>query len=235
MSGKRKRITTYARHYHVGIFRHWTGATVFWQIGTRGQVRTGKIMPYDSKTGKRIKKPFNHITWAYSLPIARTITYGNVFPASIYCRKRLKNQCLWSRVRKRLSLPRTTYPNIFGWLLEENMDVSKVAASCLCWVGMSFSSQILMQLHTGKKNIDDPIYGNRGSTLRLFGEACSFQRPAWRVGYSRLSPSNQNQRIGAEWVNPAQSSYQTFGRETWTLSGRRDQTNQVSSQKERTS
>lgn len=55
------------RHYHVGTSRHWSGATVFWQIDTRGQVRAGKIMLYDPETGKRIKKPFNHITWVHSL------------------------------------------------------------------------------------------------------------------------------------------------------------------------
>ena len=29
------------RHYHVGTSRHWAGATVFWQIDIRGQVRAG--------------------------------------------------------------------------------------------------------------------------------------------------------------------------------------------------
>jgi len=42
------------------------GATVFWQIDILGKVRTGKIMHYNPATGKRTKKPFNHITWAHS-------------------------------------------------------------------------------------------------------------------------------------------------------------------------
>lgn len=53
--------------YRIGTARHWPGATVFWQIDTEGKVRTGKVMLYDKQTGKRVKKPFNHITWAHSL------------------------------------------------------------------------------------------------------------------------------------------------------------------------
>ena len=53
--------------YKVGTAKHWKGATVFWQIDSKGKVHTGKIMLYDNKTGKRIKHPYNHITWAHSL------------------------------------------------------------------------------------------------------------------------------------------------------------------------
>lgn len=53
--------------YNVGTANYWNGATVFWQKDILGRVRTGKIMLYDSSTGKRIKKPHNHITWAHSL------------------------------------------------------------------------------------------------------------------------------------------------------------------------
>lgn len=42
-----------------------TGATVFWQIDVKGKIRTGKIMLYNPLTGKRIKQPFNHISWVH--------------------------------------------------------------------------------------------------------------------------------------------------------------------------
>jgi hypothetical protein len=54
-------------HYYIGTSKHWPGATIFWQQDTLGQVRTGKVMLYDAVTGKRVKKPFNHITWAHVL------------------------------------------------------------------------------------------------------------------------------------------------------------------------
>lgn len=41
------------------------GATVFWQIDAQGKVRTGKIMLYSPTTGKRVKEPYNHITWVH--------------------------------------------------------------------------------------------------------------------------------------------------------------------------
>jgi hypothetical protein len=53
--------------YRIGTARYWKGSTVFWQIDTEGFVRTGKVMLYDTKTGKRVKKPFNHITWVHTL------------------------------------------------------------------------------------------------------------------------------------------------------------------------
>ncbi len=51
--------------YFIGTSKHWSGATVFWQIDVKGKVRTGKIMLYDSGSGKRVKEPFSHITWVH--------------------------------------------------------------------------------------------------------------------------------------------------------------------------
>jgi hypothetical protein len=47
--------------YNVGLSTKWKGATVFWQVDTKGRVRMGKIMLYD-ETGHRVKQPFPHIT-----------------------------------------------------------------------------------------------------------------------------------------------------------------------------
>ena len=51
--------------YYIGTSKHWPGATVFWQIDKKGDIRTGKIILYNSVSGKRIKEPFNHVTWAH--------------------------------------------------------------------------------------------------------------------------------------------------------------------------
>lgn len=53
--------------YRIGTAKRWPGATVFWQIDTLGQARTGKVMLYNTETGKRVKQPFSHITWAHTL------------------------------------------------------------------------------------------------------------------------------------------------------------------------
>ena len=53
--------------YKVGTSKHWNGATVFWQVDNQNKVRTGKIMLYDSETGKRVKEPYNHVTWVHSI------------------------------------------------------------------------------------------------------------------------------------------------------------------------
>jgi len=51
--------------YFIATSKLWNGATVFWQIDTRGKIRTGKIMLYSPTTGKRIKEPFDHINWVH--------------------------------------------------------------------------------------------------------------------------------------------------------------------------
>ncbi len=53
--------------YCVGTSNRWGGATVWWQIDSDGQARTGKIMAYDRETGKRIKEPRAMMTWVHTL------------------------------------------------------------------------------------------------------------------------------------------------------------------------
>ena len=54
--------------YHIGTSKHFDGgSTVFWQIDRYGNIRGGKIMKYNPDNGKRVKKPFNHITWVHSV------------------------------------------------------------------------------------------------------------------------------------------------------------------------
>jgi hypothetical protein len=53
--------------YYIGTAKHWPGATVFWQVDVQGRVRTGKIMLYNPATGKRVKEPYNHISWAHTV------------------------------------------------------------------------------------------------------------------------------------------------------------------------
>ena len=51
--------------YRVSTFGVWNDDTVFWQIDKNFNVRTGKIMLYDS-LGKRVKDGTNKINWAHS-------------------------------------------------------------------------------------------------------------------------------------------------------------------------
>ncbi len=59
--------------YSIGTSDFWPGSTIFWQIDLNGCIRTGKIMQYDSLTGRRIKEESstsyfrNHIDWVHSI------------------------------------------------------------------------------------------------------------------------------------------------------------------------
>lgn len=60
--------------YLIGTSDHWNGATVFWQIDHRQKVRHGKIMLYNSNTGKRTKNPHGK---AYINSIRSTLKLRN--------------------------------------------------------------------------------------------------------------------------------------------------------------
>jgi len=59
--------------FYIGTSLYWAGATVFWQIDTKGRVRSGKVMLYYPATGKRVKdlqsdgSKRSKITWAHSV------------------------------------------------------------------------------------------------------------------------------------------------------------------------
>ena len=65
--------------YKIGTSKLWKGATVFWQIDELGNARTGKIMLYDAHTGKRVKKPFDHISWVHSVLKIKDYNLEQVF------------------------------------------------------------------------------------------------------------------------------------------------------------
>ncbi len=53
--------------YYIGTSKKWKGATVFWQVDYKRKIRSGKVMLYDVNKGKRVKKPYQHITWVHSI------------------------------------------------------------------------------------------------------------------------------------------------------------------------
>ncbi|WP_233901707.1 DUF6371 domain-containing protein, partial [Tenacibaculum piscium] len=55
-----------AKKYNIGTSNKWNGSTVFWQQDINGKIRSGKTMLYNSETGKRVKKPYNHISWEHT-------------------------------------------------------------------------------------------------------------------------------------------------------------------------
>jgi len=60
-------ITRTIELYNIGTSKHWYGANIFWQVDINGKVHTGKIMQYNAQTGKRVKEPYNKLTWVHSL------------------------------------------------------------------------------------------------------------------------------------------------------------------------
>lgn len=67
------------QRFYIGASKHWPGATVFWQIDLNYRIRAGKIMLYHSLTGKRVKEPYNHITWVHSILTIKNYTLSQCF------------------------------------------------------------------------------------------------------------------------------------------------------------
>lgn len=52
--------------YYIGTSQHWDCSTVFWQRDRFGRIHGGKIMQYNPDNGKRVKEPYNRITWVHT-------------------------------------------------------------------------------------------------------------------------------------------------------------------------
>lgn len=52
--------------YNIGTSKNWKGATIFWQVDNQERIRGGKILLYDVQNCRRVKKPYNHISWVHS-------------------------------------------------------------------------------------------------------------------------------------------------------------------------
>lgn len=56
-------------NYKIGTSKNWNGSTVFWQIDNLNRIHAGKILQYNSLTGKRVKdeKGKGLINWVHSV------------------------------------------------------------------------------------------------------------------------------------------------------------------------
>ena len=63
-----KTVNILIQEYHIGTSKVWKGGTtIFWQVDRKSGIRTGKLIKYDSVTGKRLKVPFIHTNWVHSI------------------------------------------------------------------------------------------------------------------------------------------------------------------------
>lgn len=58
-------LILFFKKYKIGTSKNWNGATVFWQTDNQNNIKTGKIMLFDKLSCKRVKEPYNHITWIH--------------------------------------------------------------------------------------------------------------------------------------------------------------------------
>lgn len=64
------------RYLITGTDRFWKHSTIFWQVDRQNRVHAGKIMLYETTTGKRVKKPFNCINWFHKSQSLKNFKLG---------------------------------------------------------------------------------------------------------------------------------------------------------------
>jgi hypothetical protein len=52
--------------YKIGSSKHWSGATVFWQLDLQGRPRQAKVMHYNAESGRRTRSKDEALKWNYS-------------------------------------------------------------------------------------------------------------------------------------------------------------------------
>jgi len=63
--------------YKLGTSHRINGSVVFWYIDKQHEVRSGKIMQYNSSTGNRVKDCWNSIRWVHELASIKNFHYEN--------------------------------------------------------------------------------------------------------------------------------------------------------------
>lgn len=62
-----ERINDTLARMGLGTSRKFGGSAIFWQVDIQGRIRDGKVMGYDSATGKRVKHPVPQVTNVHTL------------------------------------------------------------------------------------------------------------------------------------------------------------------------
>ena len=60
-------IKSVIQKYLIGTSDYWNGSTIFWQVNQYEEILTGKVMLFEVGSGKRVKKPYNHINWMHKI------------------------------------------------------------------------------------------------------------------------------------------------------------------------
>jgi hypothetical protein len=62
-----RRVSKVLSVFFIGTSYHWYGATMFWYIAKDMAIRSGKIMLYDTATGRRVKEPKDRVNYLHSV------------------------------------------------------------------------------------------------------------------------------------------------------------------------
>lgn len=100
--------------YNVGLSTKWKGATVFWQVDTKGRVRMGKIMLYN-ETGHRVKQPFPHVSNVHSVMKLENFNLSQCFFGEHLLNERPSDPVALVESEKTAIIASIYFPN-FVWL-----------------------------------------------------------------------------------------------------------------------
>ncbi len=132
--------------YQVGTSKHWPGSSVFWQIDRSGRIRAGKVMLYNSTTGRRMKEPFNHIQWVHKVM--------KMEPYHLH-------QCLFGE--RLLSV-------------DQVRPVAVVESEKTAIVAAGFMPEFIWTATAGKNNLKEKLKALKGRKVVLFPDLMAFEK-----------------------------------------------------------
>ena len=194
--------------YKVGTSKMWNGATVFWQIDINGNVRAGKIMGYDAKTGHRIKHPFNQVNWVHSVKRVPDFHMKQcLFGEHLLSETSIPASTVAIVESEKTALIASLFIPDFVWLATGGMHGSfnSKAMQVLCGREVILFPDLKATEEWKRKTAMLHSICKRVYLFRLVGEDGDRQAARSRVGYCRLPPDGRYAADGSSKDGGTQS------------------------------
>jgi len=162
-------------YYLTGTNHYWNNATVFWQIDEKERIHSGKIMHYDSDTGKRIKEPRNRINWVHNAIKAPDFTL---------------NQCLYG-----LQLINTDYHKTIAIAeSEKTAIIMSIFLPDFIWLATGGKENLKPDLFRPLKQRDVVLFPDKGEFLDWKTKADEMQKSGFRISTSELIEKTEHEK-----------------------------------------
>lgn len=154
-------------YFITGVSHFWERSTGFWQIDEKNKIHGCKVMLYDESTGKRVKKPYNHINWLHK-----------AFKDSEF----KLSQCLFG-----LHLINEDYEKTIAIVeSEKTAIIMSILMSDFIWIATGSKQNLKFELLKPLKKRDVVLFPDKGEYSFWFEKATELNKIGFRISVSEL-------------------------------------------------